>query len=67
MITLGKKIDNHLVDYYYKLKTQSQRKPHKVAIVACINKFLKMTFQLLTNGTLYDYVSATTSSEIVIL
>ena len=58
MITLRKKTDNHLVDYYDKLKTQPQRKPHKVAIVACINKFLKMTFQLLIHGTLYDYESA---------
>lgn len=58
MITLRKKTDNHLVDYYNKLKTQPQRKPHKVAIVACINKFLKMAFQLLTHGTLYDYESA---------
>ena len=50
---------NHFVDYYYKLKTQPQRKPHKVAIIACINKFLKMTFQLLTHGILYDYKTAT--------
>lgn len=45
---------NHFVDYYYKLKMQPQRKPHKVAIVACINKFLKVTFQLMTHGILYD-------------
>ncbi|HWK22932.1 IS110 family transposase [Ureibacillus composti] len=50
---------NHFVDYYYKLKTQPQRKPHKVAIIACINKFLKVTFQLLTHGILYDYETAT--------
>ena len=49
---------NHFVDYYYKLKTQPQRKPHKVAIVACINKFLKVTFHLLTHGILYDHESA---------
>ncbi|MGG4492332.1 IS110 family transposase [Metabacillus idriensis] len=49
---------NHIVDYYYKLKSQPMRKPHKVAIVACINKFLKVTFQLLTQGILYDYESA---------
>jgi len=49
---------NHIVDYYYKLKKQPQRKPHKVAIIACINKFLKVTFQLLTHDTLYDYESA---------
>ncbi|UDK97333.1 hypothetical protein EYB33_13940 [Lysinibacillus sphaericus] len=30
---------NHFVDYYYKLKKQPQRKPHKIANVACINKF----------------------------
>ena len=53
---------NHFVDYYYKLKTQPQRKPHKVAIIACINKFLKVTFQLLTHGILYDYEAATNYS-----
>lgn len=58
MITLRKKTRNHLVDYYDKLKTQPQRKPHKVAIIACINKFLKMAFQLLTQNILYDYESA---------
>lgn len=56
LMTKGK--PNHFVDYYYKLKTQPQRKPHKVAVVACINKFLKVTFQLLTHGILYDYESA---------
>jgi len=56
IMTKGK--PNHFVDYYYKLKTQPQRKPHKVAIVACINKFLKVTFQLMTHGILYDYESA---------
>ena len=55
---MGKGKSNHFVDYYYKLKTQPQRKPHKVAIVACINKFLKVTFQLMTHGILYDYESA---------
>ncbi|MGG1400817.1 IS110 family transposase [Bacillus salipaludis] len=55
---MAKRKPNHLVDYYHKLKTQPQRKPHKVAIVACINKFLKVTFQLLTHGILYDYESA---------
>ncbi|MEK4496426.1 hypothetical protein [Ureibacillus sp. FSL W8-0352] len=45
---------NHFVDYYYKLKTQPQRKPHKVAIIACINKFLKVTFQLLTEQVIQE-------------
>ncbi|MEK5186195.1 IS110 family transposase [Solibacillus sp. FSL W7-1324] len=63
MITLRKKTDNHLIDYYDKLKTQPQRKPHKVAIVACINKFLKMTFQLLKHDILYDYESALSAQK----
>ena len=58
MITLRSKTNNHLVDYYDKLKSQPQRKPHKVAIVACINKFLKMAFRLMIHGILYDYESA---------
>lgn len=45
----------HFVDYNYKLKKQPQRKLHKVAMIACINKFLKVTFQLLTRGILYNY------------
>ncbi len=49
---------NHIVDYYQRLKKQPQSKPHKVAVVACINKFLKVTFQLITHGVLYDYESA---------
>ena len=58
MIKLRKWTDNHLVDYYDKLKTQPQRKPHKVAIVACINKFLKVALHLITHDILYDYESA---------
>lgn len=59
---MAKGKSNHFVDYYYKLKTQPQKKPHKVAIIACINKFLKVTFQLLTHGILYDYKAATNYS-----
>ncbi len=55
-ISEGKK--EYTVLRYYKLKTQPQSKRHKVAIVACINKFLEVTFQLLTHGILYDYASA---------
>lgn len=51
---------NHLVDYYYKLKMQPQSKPHKVALVACMNKFLKVAFHLITHGISYDYQSANT-------
>lgn len=62
MIALRKKTDNHLVEYYDKLKTQPLRKPHKVAIVACMNKFLKVAFHLITHGILYDYESALSAS-----
>ena len=62
MITLRKKTNNHLVEYYDKLKTQPQRKPHKVASVACINKFLKVAFHLITHGITYDYETASTCS-----
>lgn len=50
--------ENHFVDYYYKLKTQPQKKHHEVAMVACMNKFLKVAFHLITHGILYDYESA---------
>lgn len=62
MITLRRKGNNHLVEYYDKLKTQPQRKPHKVASVACMNKFLKVAFHLITHGITYDYETASTCS-----
>lgn len=51
---------NHFVDHYYKLRMQPQSKPHKVALVACMNKFLKVAFHLITHGIPYDYENATT-------
>ena len=62
MIKLRKKSKNHLVDYYDKLKTQPVKKHHKVASVACINKFLKVKFHLITHGITYDYEAATNYS-----
>ncbi|WP_165820826.1 IS110 family RNA-guided transposase [Pueribacillus theae] len=62
MITLRKKTQNHIVDYYDKLKTQPQRKPHKVASIACVNKFLKVAFHLITHNITYDYETAFTCS-----
>lgn len=58
MITLRKKTSNHLVDYYDKLKKQPQRKPHKVAIIACMNKFLKLISHLIQHNIPYDYNTA---------
>ncbi|MEI5989431.1 hypothetical protein A5881_000919 [Enterococcus termitis] len=46
---------NHIVDYYYKLKTQPIPKKDKVATVACINKLLKCLYSMVENKTKYDY------------
>ncbi|WP_338751673.1 IS110 family transposase [Bacillus sp. FJAT-52991] len=62
MITLRRFGGNHLVDYYDKLKTQPQGKPHKVASIACVNKFLKVAFHLITHHITYDYETASTCS-----
>lgn len=62
MISLRAKTNNHLVDYYDRLKKQPQKKAHKVAVVACINKFLKVAFHLIQHGILYDYGASSTKS-----
>lgn len=62
MIKLRKKTNNHIVEYYDKLKTQPQGKPHKVASIACVNKFLKVAFHLITHNITYDYEVASTCS-----
>ena len=46
---------NHLVDYYQKLKKQPYNKCHKVAVVACMNKLLKTIHHLVTHQLRYDY------------
>lgn len=55
MITQRKRTDNHIVDYYDKLKTQPNGKPHKVAVVACINKLLKVIMHLINTNQNYSY------------
>jgi transposase len=62
MISLRAKTKNRIVDYYDQLKKQPQSKPHKVAVIACVNKFLKVAFHLIQHGILYDYGSAKASS-----
>lgn len=47
--------DNHIVDYYYKLRKQPNEKSHKTAVIACINRLLKTIHYLITNHKLYDY------------
>jgi Transposase and inactivated derivatives len=46
---------NHLVDYYYKLKTQPSPKKHKVALIACVNKLLKCLHSMVRHSNTYDY------------
>lgn len=46
---------NHIVEYYDKLKTQPYNKCHKVASIACANKFLKLLFHLITHDIHYEY------------
>lgn len=62
MISLRKKTNNHLVEYYDRLKKQPQSKPHKVAVIACMNKFLKIAYHLIHHNLLYDYETASTCS-----
>lgn len=61
MIKMRRFGQNHLVDYYDKLKTQPYNKCHKVASIACVNKLLKNIFFLVTHDMNYDYRLATTS------
>jgi len=60
---LGTKKQNHIVDYYYKLKKQPYSKHHKVATIACINKFLKFTHHLIIHEKHYDYGKATNTTQ----
>lgn len=59
MLATKGKGSNHIVDYYYKLKGQPYNKHHKVAVIACINKFLRMAYHLILHGQLYNYEKAT--------
>ncbi|WP_312684443.1 transposase, partial [Mammaliicoccus sciuri] len=47
--------NNHIVDYYYKLRKQPNEKSHKTAVVACINRLLKTLHYLVNESKLYDY------------
>nr|WP_249315332.1 transposase [Bacillus sp. FJAT-49711] len=55
MISQRKRSQNRIVDYYDQLKKQPQNKHHKVAVIACVNKFLKVAFHLIQHGILYNY------------
>jgi len=61
MISWRAKTQNTIVDYYDKLKKQPNGKLHKVAMIASMNKFLKVAFHLIQNGLLYQYESGKAS------
>lgn len=50
---------NHICDYYYKLKEPPYNKHHKVAMIACVNKLIKVMHYLNTTNSKYDYQRAT--------
>ncbi|WP_245882011.1 IS110 family transposase [Streptohalobacillus salinus] len=55
MLRTQKSSPNHIVDYYYKLRKQPYHKRDKVAMIACINKLLKVVHFLINKNELYDY------------
>ncbi|WP_251047423.1 hypothetical protein [Planococcus sp. ISL-110] len=61
MISLRKKTHNTIVDHYDQLKKQPNGKPHQVAVIACVNKFVKVAFHLIRHGLLYQYESGKAS------
>ncbi|WP_251047389.1 transposase [Planococcus sp. ISL-110] len=61
MISLRKKTHNTIADHYDQLKKQPNGKPHQVAVIACLNKFVKVAFHLIRHGLLYQYESGKAS------
>ena len=55
MIRAQKSGPNHIVDYYYRAKEKPRTKKHKVALIGCIDRFLKSIHHLVFLGQLYDY------------
>ena len=55
MIRSQKSGPNHIVDYYYRAKEKPRAKKHKVALIGCMDRFLKSIYNLVLLGQLYDY------------
>lgn len=55
MIKGQNRFQNHIINYYYRLKSQPMNKCHKVAIVACMNKLLKVIHHLINTNQMYDF------------
>lgn len=58
MIKRQKYIDNHIIDYYYKMKKEPYTKKHKVAMIACMNRLLKTIHYLINTQQEYDYTKS---------
>ncbi|BAQ57924.1 transposase [Lactobacillus acetotolerans] len=52
------RIQNHLVDYYYKLKEPPYSKKNLVALVACANHLNRTIMNLVYTNQIYDYQKA---------
>ena len=55
MIRSQKAGPNHIVNYYYRAKEKPRAKKHKVAVIGCMDRFLKSIHYLVLHGQLYDY------------
>ena len=58
MLKTQKTAPNHIVDYYYKMRRQPFNKRDKVAMIACMNKLLKVIHFLINKDELYDYTKS---------
>lgn len=59
MLRNQRRLQSHIVDYYYYKQKDHYGKFHKVAVVACMNKLLKTITYLTQNNATYDYSLAT--------
>ena len=58
------RINNHLVDYYYKLKEPPYSKKDLVAQIACVNHLNRTIIHLVHTNQSYDYQQAGTSIKV---
>lgn len=61
MISKRATTQNTIVDHYDQLKKQPNGKLHQVAVIACVNKFVKVAFHLIQHGLFYQYESGQAS------
>lgn len=52
------RINNHILDYYYKMRKPPYSKKDKVALIACVNHLNRTIINLLHTNQLYDYEKA---------